>query len=103
LYWHVVSIDWLTDFALFRSYNNSVNDLAAAMAYIDVSLSSSRNTFWVKALQSGSTRDHVRDALKDWKEEYLVRRTKEETLSHLLGTKTIKCEIVEQHPDDIFL
>jgi hypothetical protein len=92
-----------TDFALFHSYNNSVNDLAAAMGYIDVTLKSSRNHFWVTALKSGSTREHVRDALKDWNEEYLVRRTKEETLKHLLRTKTIKREIVEQHPDEIFL
>lgn len=90
-------------FVRHNSYNNSVNDLAAAMGYIDVSLPSSRNTFWVSALKSGSTREHVRDALKGWKEDYLVRRTKEETLKHLLGTKTIKRETVEQHPDELFL
>lgn len=73
------------------------------MGYIDVGLDSARNSFWVNALKTGYSREYVRDALKGWKEMYLVRRTKEETLKHLLGTKTIKREMVEQHPEEIFL
>jgi hypothetical protein len=81
---------------------HSVQDIAALMAYIDVHLDSAKGWFWKAALKE-TAGDTVRSSLKEWNKQFLVRRTKALVLTKLLGKKTIDVEVVEQHPDEIFL
>jgi SNF2 family DNA or RNA helicase len=84
-------------------YNNSVQDLAAAMGYVDLHINPAKNYFWKRSLDV-SCAAAVHSNLIDWKREYLVRRTKEQTLKEIgLKSKTIGKQIVEQHPNEIFL
>jgi hypothetical protein len=81
---------------------HSGQDIAACMAYIDVHLDSAKGWFWKAALKERAG-DTVRASLKEWNKQFLVRRTKALVLTHLLGEKSIEVEVVEQHPDEIFL
>jgi SNF2-related domain len=84
-------------------YNNSVQDLAAAMGYIDVHIHPAKNDFWQRCLEVSSA-EAVHIKLSDWKRDYLVRRTKEQTLKEIgLKSKIVKKQVVEQHPQEIFL
>lgn len=84
-------------------YNNSIRDLAAAMGYVDVSIKPAKNNFWERCLDAKSA-SAVHEKLSDWKRDFLVRRTKEETLKDTgLKSKVINSRIVEQSPHEIFL
>jgi SNF2 family DNA or RNA helicase len=84
-------------------YNNSVQDLAAAMGYINVHIYPARNEFWKQCLGI-SNAAAIHSKLGEWKRQYLVRRTQEQTLKEIgLKSKIIRKQVVQQHPGEIFL
>ena len=56
-------------------YNNSAQDIATLMTFIDPSLHSSYESWWKKATQDKAPVSVAR-AVKEWNESYMVRREK---------------------------
>ncbi|KAG7361311.1 SNF2-related protein [Nitzschia inconspicua] len=76
-------------------FNNSCQDMAALMTFIDPLDDSAFLSWWKEKMDArvGST---VRQALSDWTSRYLIRREKE-VISHLLPKKRIRKEAVSQN------
>lgn len=81
-------------------YNNKTADVASIMAYIDPKLKFAYSDFWDDAT-SMRAHQEVREQLKEWTSNFLVRRSKESVLAGVLGAKIVNINQVRQHPDEI--
>lgn len=63
-------------------YNNSCQDVATQMAFIDPRLGSANEKWWKNATKSCAARD-VQAEIREWSDNYLVRRDKDVIASQL--------------------
>lgn len=57
-------------------FNNGPSDMSALMTYIDPRHEAAKVRWWEKATAKGSKKDVV-EAVKDWRNEFMLRRTKD--------------------------
>jgi len=77
-------------------YNNSSQDLATLMSFIDPSLASANERWWKEATEGKRAPDVV-TAVEDWNKMYLVRRDKS-VIAKNLPKKTITKKNVAPYP-----
>jgi len=83
-------------------YGNRATDLGTLMTFIDPRLRSTRTDFWRNATSLGDVRS-ITENLTDWKETYLVRRTKDTVLKGILPSISSSSKTVPQHPSELFV
>lgn len=82
-------------------FNNTLQDMATLMSFIQPSHGSAYKRWWVKATDNGTAKS-VQKAVKSWSSKYLVRRGKD-TIEHFLPKKTVRKESIQAYPFELVM
>lgn len=80
-------------------YNNGPGDMSALMTYIDPRHDAAKIRWWEKATAKGSKKGVI-EAVSDWRNEFMLRRTKD-ILEHKLPLRDREVVHVGAHPTEI--
>ena len=84
-------------------YCNGGSDMAALQSYIQIDHEAARTKWWDGAEKAGARSTSFASEVAEWRNEFLIRRRKEEILKDILPEKTVTEVQVQSYPAELFV